>query len=406
MVNEKGINIYSEIGRLRRVILHRPGPELDNLTPINMKRLLFDDIPDYVAASKEHDQFAQVLRDAGAEVLYTHDLLAEVLADREVRRLFLEDFLREARAFQPSIPRVRDYLMEMEDLEKLTWLLIAGMRREDYPFNGSQLDKLDRAKPLLFDPMPNFYYTRDPMSTIGRGLSVNCMWADTRRRESLFTHYAMVYHPFFRDTPRYFGRDENATLEGGDVLILSKEVLAVGVSQRTETSAVKMLARRVLEAKDSFRHVLVFFIPERRAFMHLDTVFTMVDRDIFTVHPEIEGPLEIFDISLGKDGNLDVKNIGNHLETILKKYLGLSEVELIRCGGKSKIDAQREQWNDGSNTLAIAPGEVVVYDRNRVTNRLLKEAGLILQEIPSSELSRGRGGPRCMSQPIWREDLD
>lgn len=406
MVEMKGIRVYSEIGRLRRVILHRPGPELDNLTPLNMKNLLFDDIPDYVAASEEHDQFAQVLREAGAEVLYTKDLVAQVLADEEIRHLFLDDFLREARIFQHSIPAIRDYLMEMEDLEELTRLLISGMRREDYPFNGSQLDKLDRSKPLLFDPMPNIYYTRDPMSSIGRGLAVNCMWAETRRRESLLTHYAMKYHPYFCDAPWYFGRDENATLEGGDILILSREVLAVGVSQRTETSAVKMLARRVLESGDSFQHVLVFFIPERRAFMHLDTVFTMVDRDIFTVHPEIEGPLEIFDITLGKGDGLDVKNIGNHLETILKQYLKLSEVELIRCGGQSKIDAQREQWNDGSNTLAIAPGEVVVYDRNRVTNRLLKASGLILHEIPSSELSRGRGGPRCMSQPIWREDVD
>ena len=180
----------------------------------------------------------------------------------------------------------------------------------------------------------------------------------------------------------------------------------MGVSQRTETAAVKTLARRVLRADDGFRHVLVFFIPERRAFMHLDTVFTMVDREIFTVHPEIEGPLEIYDITANSEGELEVKNIGNHLADILKKYLHLSEVELIRCGGKSQIDAQREQWNDGSNTLAIAPGEVVVYDRNRVTNRLLKEAGIKLHEISSSELSRGRGGPRCMSQPIWREDLD
>lgn len=406
MSDKKGMRIYSEIGRLRRVILHRPGPELDNLTPINMKSLLFDDIPDYVAAAKEHDHFAQVLRDAGAEVLYSNDLVSEVLEDREARRLFLQEFLKEARVFQPSIPGILDFLMEMEDVQKLTSLLMAGLRREDYPRNGSQLDKLDQTKPLLFDPMPNLYYTRDPMTVIGRGFSINCMWAETRRRESLLPHFAMRFHPLFKDSPLYFDRDENANLEGGDILVLSREVLAIGVSQRTETSAVKTLARRILTAEDSFRHVLVFFIPQRRAFMHLDTVFTMVDKEIFTVHPEIEGPLEIFDISMDREGEIRVQNIGNDLETILKRYLGLSEVELIRCGGKSRIDAQREQWNDGSNTLAIAPGEVVVYDRNRVTNRLLKEAGLIVHEIPSSELSRGRGGPRCMSQPIWRDEVD
>jgi arginine deiminase len=155
-----------------------------------------------------------------------------------------------------------------------------------------------------------------------------------------------------------------------------------------------------------FEHVLAFFIPIKRAFMHLDTVFTMVDREIFTIHPEIEGPLEILDVTKDKDGSLLIKNMGGHLEDALKKTLGLSEVELIRCGGTSVIDAQREQWNDGSNTLAVAPGEVIVYERNRVTNRLLKEAGVILHEIPASELSRGRGGPRCMSMPLWRELLD
>jgi len=401
-----GVHVFSEIGRLRRVILHRPGPELDNLTPLNMRNLLFDDIPDYVAASKEHDELAEVLRKAGAEVLYVADIMEEVLSDLDVRRAFLTDFLKEARVFQLSNRLIFEYLYQMTDVKHLVDIVIAGLRRDEFTLNGSSLSTLDRKKTLHFDPMPNTYYTRDPMTVIGRGLSLNCMWAETRRRESLLTEYALDHYASFKGVRRYYDRDENATLEGGDVLVLSKEVLAVGVSQRTETAAVKTLARRVLRADDGFRHVLVFFIPERRAFMHLDTVFTMVDREIFTVHPEIEGPLEIYDITANSEGELEVKNIGNHLADILKKYLRLSEVELIRCGGKSKIDAQREQWNDGSNTLAIAPGEVVVYDRNRVTNRLLKEAGIKLHEISSSELSRGRGGPRCMSQPIWREDLD
>lgn len=406
MAYSNGVHVFSEIGRLRRVILHRPGPELDNLTPLNMRNLLFDDIPDYVAASKEHDELAEVLRKAGAEVLYVADIMEEVLSDLDVRRAFLTDFLKEARVFQLSNRLIFEYLYQMTDVKHLVDIVIAGLRRDEFTLNGSSLSTLDRKKNLHFDPMPNTYYTRDPMTVIGRGLSLNCMWAETRRRESLLTEYALDHYASFKGVRRYYDRDENATLEGGDVLVLSKEVLAVGVSQRTETAAVKTLARRVLRADDGFRHVLVFFIPERRAFMHLDTVFTMVDREIFTVHPEIEGPLEIYDITANSEGELEVKNIGNHLADILKKYLHLSEVELIRCGGKSQIDAQREQWNDGSNTLAIAPGEVVVYDRNRVTNRLLKEAGIKLHEISSSELSRGRGGPRCMSQPIWREDLD
>ncbi|NLA95547.1 MAG: arginine deiminase [Clostridiaceae bacterium] len=406
MADRNGVNVYSEIGKLRRVIVHRPGPELDNLTPPTMKEFLFEDIPDHIAAGDEHDQFVDILEKSGAEVYYSNDILAEVLADPAHRLEFLNDFLSEAHVFLPSLPHLYEHLLSMEDIQKLVSFVMAGLRREDYRKNGTSLDLLDRKKMLLFDPMPNLYFTRDPMSVIGRGVSVNCMWAETRQRESLIPDYVIKYHPLFKQVPLYFSRGENATLEGGDILILSREVLAVGISQRTETAAVKTLAQRVLTADDGFRHVLVFMIPERRAFMHLDTVFTMVDREIFTIHPEIEGPLELYDITVNAREELRIKNLGNNLPSILKTYLRLNEVELVRCGGRSRIDSQREQWNDGANTLAIAPGEVIVYDRNRVTNRLLREAGVIVHEIVSSELSRGRGGPRCMTQPLWREDVD
>ncbi len=406
MADPNGVNVYSEIGKLRRVIVHRPGSELDNLTPPTMKEFLFEDIPDHVSAGREHDQFVAILEKAGTEVYYSNDLLANVLADPVHRQSFLNEFLSEAHVFLPSLPHLYEYLLSMEDIQKLVTFVMAGLRREQYRHNGTSLDLLDRKKMLLFDPMPNLYFTRDPMSVIGRGVSVNCMWAETRHRESLLPDCVIKHHPLFKGVPHYFSRDENATLEGGDILILSREVLAVGISQRTETAAVKTLAQRVLTAGDGFRHVLVFLIPERRAFMHLDTVFTMVDREVFTIHPEIEGPLEIFDITVNAREELRIKNLGNNLPSILKTYLRLSEVELIRCGGESRIDSQREQWNDGANTLAIAPGEVVVYDRNRVTNRLLRESGIIVHEIASSELSRGRGGPRCMTQPLWREDID
>lgn len=406
MTELRGVHVYSEIGRLKRVVVHCPGMELNNLTPLNMKGLLFDDIPDCVSAKKEHDAFTDVLRESGAEVIYVTDLIADILACPDIRAEMLERFLTEARIFQHSGPRLLDHLLSVNDPMELVHMLIAGMRCEDYQFNDLKIDLFDRKKTLFYDPMPNFYYMRDPFSTIGCGVSINCMWTETRQRESLLLHYVAKHHPIFREVHQYYSRNENATIEGGDILVLSKEVVAIGVSQRTETSAVKAIARNILGAQDSFQHILAFFIPERRAFMHLDTVFTMVDKEIFTIHPEIEGPLEIFDITLNKDGELDAKNIGGHLESILKKYLRLTEVNLIRCGGESRIDAQREQWNDGANTLAIAPGEVVVYDRNPVTNRLLREAGVKVHEIASSELSRGRGGPRCMTQPLWREDID
>ncbi|MGI6157399.1 MAG: arginine deiminase [Saccharofermentanales bacterium] len=400
----RGVNIFSEIGRLRRVLLHRPGKELDNLTPSNMNRLLFDDIPEREAAAAEHDAFAEVFRSIGTEVVYFSDLLADILADGDVRKALINDFLAEARVHQCARPPMFEFLFNMDDMDDLASVLTAGLRTEDVSFNGDVFDELDRRKPLWFDPMPNLYFTRDPMTAVGRNLSLNCMWAETRRRESLLVSYVSKHHPMFEGLEHYYNRCEGATIEGGDILILSPTVVAVGISERTEVDAVKMFARRVLSGDDGFEHVLAFFIPEKRAFMHLDTVFTMVDRDIFTVHPEIEGPLEIYDITLF-DGDLRAKNMGGELQDILKRYLNLSEVELIRCGGDSRIDAQREQWNDGSNTLAIAPGEVIVYERNYVTNRLLREAGVTLHEIPSSELSRGRGGPRCMSQPLWRDPV-
>ncbi|NLB05245.1 MAG: arginine deiminase [Fastidiosipila sp.] len=406
MADQNGVNVYSEIGKLRRVIVHRPGPELDNLTPPTMSRFLFEDIPDHVSAGKEHDRFVEILRQAGTEVHYSHDIVADVLADPEHRRDVIQEFLKEAHVFLPSMPRLFDYLFHMEDLRELSCIMAAGLRSEDYHNGNGTLAPIVRRRTLIFEPMPNLYFTRDPMSVIGHGVSNNCMWVENRRRESLLPYFVVKYHPLFKDVPLYFNRDENATLEGGDIMILSREVLAVGASQRTEIAAIKTLAQRVLTAGDSFRRLLIVSIPERRAFMHLDTVFAMADRDIFTIHPEIEGAVEVYGITVNAQGQLITENLGGNLKSILKTCLGLSEVELIRCGGSSLIDAQREQWNDGVNVLAIAPGEVIAYDRNRITNRLLREAGVKVHEIQASELSRGRGGPRCMTQPLWRDDID
>lgn len=400
-----GVHIYSEIGCLRRVLLHRPGLELDNITPTNMYRLLFDELPYQRVAEEEHRAFSSVFENAGVEVFYLEDLFKDVLRDHDVRRAFLYDFLKETRVGEAVAHDMVEILDNGDDLDKLISVVFGGWRFEDFDSFNVQLRELDRQRTLWFDPLPNLYFTRDPMSIVGSGVMINCMWSKSRDRETLIYQYIVNHHPMFHGLPRYLDRSSNATFEGGDILVLSPQVIAVGVSQRSDSSAVKTIARNILNADAGFEHVLAFIIPEQRAFMHLDTVFTMIDRDIFTIHPEVEGPLEIFDIRADKDGTLTAKSCGGHLEKVLKTYLGLSEIELIRCGGTSRIDAQREQWNDASNTLAIAPGEVIVYERNGVTNQLLREAGVILHEIASSELSRGRGGPRCMSSPLWRDDL-
>ena len=226
----------------------------------------------------------------------------------------------------------------------------------------------------------------------------------TRNRETLFGRFIFEHNPWYKNAPRWYDRSASSSLEGGDILVLSPQVLAVGISERTEGDSIDQLAQTVLSQSSTFRKVLAFNIPKSRSFMHLDTVFTMVDRDKFTVHPNILSDITVFVMELEEDGRMQIRQENGRLEDILKEHLGLAQVTLIPCGQGHAIDAAREQWSDGSNTLAIAPGEVVVYTRNYVTNRSLEEAGIRIHAIPSAELSRGRGGPRCMSMPLIRDD--
>lgn len=406
---ETGIHNTSEIGRLKRVLLHRPGGELENLMPEYLERLLFDDIPYLKEAQKEHDAFADCLRNQGVEVVYLTDLVVESLTDGDVRRELLRQFLDEA-DIQDSRTReaVEEYLSAMPDQEMVP-AMMAGVRKSQLRTGSARLgDYLSAAGddyPFAVDPMPNLYFTRDPFATIGTGVSLHKMHTVTRNRETLFGKFIFEHHPLYKNAPRWYDRGLTSSLEGGDILILSPQVLAVGISQRTREDSIDTLAETVLTYDGTFQKVLAFNIPKTRSFMHLDTVFTMVDRDKFTVHPNILGQLTVFVMELDENRKMTIRQEDGRLEDILKEHLGLDSVTLIPCGRGSEIDAAREQWNDGSNTLAIAPGEVVVYARNYVTNQSLEEAGIRIHTIPSAELSRGRGGPRCMSMPLWREDL-
>ena len=406
---ETGIHNTSEIGRLKRVLLHRPGGELENLMPEYLERLLFDDIPYLKEAQKEHDAFADCLRSQGVEVVYLTDLVVESLTDGDVRRELLRQFLDEA-DIQDSRTReaVEEYLSAMPDQEMVP-AMMAGVRKSQLRTGSARLgDYLSAAGddyPFAVDPMPNLYFTRGPFATIGTGVSLHKMHTVTRNRETLFGKFIFEHHPLYKNAPRWYDRGLTSSLEGGDILILSPQVLAVGISQRTREDSIDTLAETVLTYDGTFQKVLAFNIPKTRSFMHLDTVFTMVDRDKFTVHPNILGQLTVFVMELDENRKMTIRQEDGRLEDILKEHLGLDSVTLIPCGRGSEIDAAREQWNDGSNTLAIAPGEVVVYARNYVTNQSLEEAGIRIHTIPSAELSRGRGGPRCMSMPLWREDL-
>ena len=404
-----GLHNTSEIGRLRRVMLHRPGKELENLMPEYLERLLFDDIPYLKVAQAEHDAFADCLRDNGAEVVYLRDLVAETIAEPEVRQELVEQFLDEAEITGHRIREIlRDYFAIMSG-EHLVDAMMAGVRKSDV--RGFETGKLSdylsfRSDdyPFIIDPMPNLYFTRDPFATIGTGVSLHRMHTVTRNRETLFGKFIFQYHPLYKDAPKWYDRGESSSLEGGDILILSPEVIAVGISQRTQEDSIDKFAHTVLSISRTFKKILAFDIPKTRSFMHLDTVFTMVDRDKFTVHPNILREITVFVMEL-VDGRVHIQEEQGRLEDILKEHLGLDQATLIKCGSDSPIDAAREQWSDGSNTLAIAPGEVVVYERNYVTNRILEDNGITVHTIPCSELSRGRGGPRCMSMPFVRDDV-
>ena len=405
---ETGIHNTSEIGRLRRVMLHRPGGELENLMPEYLERLLFDDIPYLREAQREHDAFADCLRGQGVEVVYLSDLVAESITDGEVRRDLLRQFLDEADLRSPRMREsLEDYLGALPDREMIA-AMMAGVRKSQLRREGVRLGDylLDAGDdyPFAVDPLPNLYFTRDPFATIGTGVSIHKMHTPTRNRETLFGKFIFQHHPVYKNAPQWYDRGETSSLEGGDILVLSPQVLAVGISQRTQEDSIDALAETVLSRSKTFKKVLAFNIPKTRSFMHLDTVFTMVDYDKFTVHPNILKEITVFVMELDEGGKMSIRQEDGRLEDILKEHLELDAVKLIPCGQGSEIDAAREQWSDGSNTLAIAPGEVVVYSRNYVTNRSLEEAGVRIHEIPSAELSRGRGGPRCMSMPLWRDD--
>lgn len=412
----KKINVTSEIKPLKKVLLHRPGNELLNLTPDTLQELLFDDIPYLPVAQREHDEFARVLKENGVEVVYLENLMAEVIGlSVEIREEFLNQFIYEAGI---RTPKYRDlvfqYLNSYKNplelvLKTMEGIQVSEINQKLKKNDKSLVDLVTEETQFLAAPMPNLYFTRDNFASIGNGISLNHMYSVTRNRETIYAEYIFKYHPDFKDqVDKYYNRDIPYSVEGGDILNLNEHILAVGISQRTKAEAIDELAKNLFKDKHcQIDTVLAFNIPNSRAFMHLDTVFTQIDRNKFTYHPGIMDTLQVFEITEGNDENsdedLNVVEINDSLENILSTYLKMP-VTLIPCAGGDKVAAEREQWNDGSNTLCIAPGTVIVYDRNSITNQVLRENGLKVIEIPGAEISRGRGGPRCMSMPLIRED--
>ena len=412
------MKVFSEIGQLKKVLLHRPGSELEHLVPREMESLLFDDIPYLKTAREEHEAFANTLRSYGAEVVYLEDLAAETLRlFPDVKTQFLHQLIEEggsnARNFSKEL---FEYLMSVEDERELILKTMAGVSDTELGVRNRQplAELVSENNRFLLDPVPNLYFTRDPFAVIGRGVSLNHMYSVTRNRETIYAQYILGYHPDFAPGLKYYYRREYPNqIEGGDILVLSSHVIAVGISQRTTPEAIEVLARNLFADETcEIETVLAIDIPSVRDFMHLDTVCTQLDHDKFLVHPGILGSIRLFELRADKgsgegysESGLRVRELKESLDAVLARYLHQNKIELIKCGGNNRVTSEREQWNDGSNTLCVRPGTVVAYDRNYITNAILRDHGIEVLEIPGSELSRGRGGPRCMSMPLERETI-
>ena len=412
------MKVFSEIGQLKKVLLHRPGSELEHLVPREMESLLFDDIPYLKTAREEHEAFAKTLRSYGAEVVYLEDLAAQTLRlFPDVKTQFLQQLIEEggsnARNFSKEL---FEYLMSVEDERELILKTMAGVSDTELGVRNRQplAELVSENNRFLLDPVPNLYFTRDPFAVIGRGVSLNHMYSVTRNRETIYAQYILGYHPDFAPGLKYYYRREYPNqIEGGDILVLSSHVIAVGISQRTTPEAIEVLARNLFADETcEIETVLAIDIPSVRDFMHLDTVCTQLDHDKFLVHPGILGSIRLFELRADKgsgegysESGLRVRELKESLDAVLARYLHQNKIELIKCGGNNRVTSEREQWNDGSNTLCVRPGTVVAYDRNYITNAILRDHGIEVLEIPGSELSRGRGGPRCMSMPLERETI-
>ncbi|EHL14527.1 arginine deiminase [Peptoanaerobacter stomatis] len=403
------INVFSEIGKLNSIILHRPNMELENIVPSLREELLFDEVPYLKSAQKEHDEFANILRQNKVDVKYIEDLAAESITDEEIRKDLIENFIGEAniRGLK-ELELVRELLNSIKDNATLIHKMIEGIRKDELALEKvNSLQEMVSAQDIFTTyPMPNLYFTRDTFALIGKGVCMNHMWSQVRQRETLFGDLVFKHHPYFKDDKPsfWYNRDEKFTLEGGDIIVLSEKVIAVGISQRTEPRAIENFAKSILSSDEGFETILCLVLPRERTCMHLDTVFTMVDRDLFTVFPGIESSLEIYELKY-KNGDIKTTLLNKELVQVLEEKLGVKGIQLIKQGNRGILDAVREQWSDGYNTLAIAPREVIVYERNVVINELLDKAGVKLHILKEGELSRGRGGPRCMSMPMNRDKV-